>query len=96
MMCAWAHWFGISSRASAVLTELYLASPDPLSRDDLALRTRCTPATIARLFLPLLRQVMVDDAIDHIPGSGYLLTEDGAAECRRVLMTMSDELRAAV
>lgn len=95
MMCAWAHWFGISARASAVLTELYLAAPTPLAPDVVALRSRSMESTVVRVHMPTLRQAMTDGAVDHIPGAGYRLTDEGVAECKRVLVSMSDELRRA-
>lgn len=95
MMCAWSHWFGISGRACAVLTELYLAAPDTLSAETLAVRARCTLITVVRTFIPILRQVMTDEAVDHITGHGYRLTDEGVAECKRVLVSMGDELRSA-
>ena len=91
---AYCHWFGIQPGAATVLTVLYSQKGHPLTMGELADKSHTTPGTV-EVQLVCLRKALDDEAIDHIPGQGYALTESGMSECRAVLWTVGEELRRA-
>jgi hypothetical protein len=82
----------LSRSPARVLAALYRANGRPISIPDIAAMLARPTTKNATQTVFLIRSALESEAVDHIQGVGYHLTESGMAECRRALKTLGAEL----
>jgi DNA-binding response OmpR family regulator len=90
---AFREWFGLRPAEADLLTGLYEAEGEVVSRAQLAATARVVLPSVPVLVVRL-RGALEPEAIDCARGQGYRLTDQGLAECRRALRSLSEELQA--
>jgi len=91
---AFIDWFGLSPCEADLLAVLYAARGACLTAPRLAAAAGSTPGAVS-VHMVQIRRALEAEAVDHVPGAGYCLTDEGLAECRAAVRAMADELDAA-
>jgi DNA-binding winged helix-turn-helix (wHTH) protein len=91
---AFREWFGLTPAAAEILAVLFAAKGETVAPDELASQAGVSPRSVG-CHLFAVRQALDCEGLDHEPGQGYRLSEVGLDECRRALVTLAEELRAA-
>lgn len=85
------HWFGLTASEADLLVMLFDAPDAPLSMRDLVQRTGLTRTNI-NFRMHRVRAALETEAIDHVRGAGYRLTDEGRQECRAAAWQIGQEL----
>lgn len=91
LQIAFREWFGLTAGEADILVMLFDAEGRPLGTQHLMHRTGLKRNNI-HWHVHRLRTALETEAIDHVKGDGYRLTEGGREECRAAAWTISQEL----
>jgi hypothetical protein len=94
LQCAFMEWFGLQENQADLLVVLFERHGRPLSSQQLSVRLSShRPLGVQAVYerIRVLRQAMEAESVDT-NDRGYLLTDQGMAECRSALRAMAQAL----